>query len=64
MGEIVSYINIYKLKSIFINVKMQFGTTWEWIGAGVPNGLQNRFGELVASRVSSILTHSRHLFMS
>ena len=36
--------------------------TWEWIGAGVPNGLQNRFGELVASRVSSILTHSRHFF--
>lgn len=33
--------------------------TWGWIGAGVPYGLQNRYEELIPSRVGSIPTHSR-----
>jgi len=35
--------------------------SWEWIGAGVPPGLQNLCKALVASRVGSIPTHSRQL---
>lgn len=31
----------------------------EWMGSGVPSGLQNQYEELRASWVSSILTHSR-----
>lgn len=31
----------------------------EWMGSGVPSGLQNQYEELVASWVGSIPTHSR-----
>lgn len=32
----------------------------EWMGSGVPSGLQNQYEELGASWVGSIPTHSRH----
>ncbi len=31
----------------------------EWMGSGVPSGLQNQYEELGASWVGSIPTHSR-----
>lgn len=31
----------------------------EWMGSGVPSGLQNQYEELRASWVGSIPTHSR-----
>lgn len=33
----------------------------EWMGSGVPYGLQNQYEELRASWVGSIPTHSRQL---
>lgn len=33
----------------------------EWMGSGVPSGLQNQYEELRASWAGSIPTHSRQL---
>lgn len=33
----------------------------EWMGSGVPSGLQDQYEELRASWVGSITTHSRQL---
>lgn len=37
----------------------QVNFIWEWMGSGVPSGLQNQYEELGASWVGSIPTLSR-----
>ena len=49
------------LKAVDFDAIITKYVTWGWIGAGVPYGLQNRYEELIPSRVGSIPTHSRPL---
>ena len=52
-------INYLLIGFSFDDIMIKY-VTWGWIGAGVPYGLQNRYEELIPSRVGSIPTHSRH----
>lgn len=53
-------LKLYLTKDFFSDTLLSsYLICWEWMGSGVPSGLQNQYEELRASWVGSIPTLSR-----